>query len=49
MPFLLHAGTVFCTGAVLKIWGKNALPIGIVLATIVHSIYNLYLLRGWVC
>ena len=48
MPFLLHAGTVFCTGAVLKIWGKNALPIGIVLATIVHSIYNLYLLRGWV-
>lgn len=48
MPFLLHAGTVFCTGAVLKLGGKNALPIGIALATVVHTVYNLYLLRGWV-
>lgn len=48
MPFLLHAGTVFCTGAIVKIWGKNALPIGITVATVVHTIYNLYMLRGWV-
>lgn len=48
IPFLLHAGTAFCTGAVLKIRGKNALPIGIAIATIVHTLYNLYMLRGWV-
>lgn len=48
IPFLLHAGTVFCTGAILKIRGKNALPVGIAIATIVHTLYNLYMLRGWV-
>lgn len=48
MPFLLHAGTVFCTGAALKIGGKRALPTGIIIATVVHLIYNLYMLRGWI-
>ncbi len=48
VPFLLHSGTVFCTGAVVKIWGKNAFPIGITVATVMHTIYNLYMLRGWV-
>jgi len=48
IPFLLHAGTVFCTGAIIKIWGIKALPFGVILATVVHSMYNLYLLRGWV-
>ncbi|WP_342764568.1 ABC transporter permease [Methanospirillum stamsii] len=47
IPFLLHTVTVLCTGTVLKIWGKNALPVGIAIATIVHTVYNLYMLKGW--
>ena len=47
IPFLLHATGVLCTGIVIKVGGMRALPVGILLATIVHSAYNLYLLKGW--
>jgi len=48
IPFLLHSGTVLITGITLKIWGRGALPLGVIVATIVHTVYNLYMLRGWV-
>ncbi len=48
IPFLLHAGTVCCTGVILKRWGMRALPVGIIIATALHTLYNLYVLRGWV-
>jgi hypothetical protein len=46
IPFLLHAGTVCCTGVILKRWGMRALPVGIIIATALHTLYNLYVLRG---
>ena len=48
MPLLLHFTTVLCTGFSVKIGGKRMFPVGILLATLLHTIYNLYLLRGWV-
>ncbi|HWQ64473.1 MAG TPA: ABC transporter permease [Methanospirillum sp.] len=48
MPFLLHAVGVFITGAAVLYKGPKALPFGLVLATAVHLLYNLYMLRGWV-
>jgi hypothetical protein len=48
MPFLLHFAGVLIVGSVVLFRGKNALPVGLVLATIVHLLYNLYFLRGWI-
>lgn len=48
MPFLLHMGCVLITGAAVLYKGKRALPFGLLLATLVHLAYNLYLLRGWI-
>lgn len=31
VPFLLHSGTVFCTGAVVKIWGRMRFLSGLLL------------------
>lgn len=48
MPFLLHASCVLITGAAVLIRGKKALPVGLFLATALHLLYNLYILRGWI-
>ncbi|HWQ67939.1 MAG TPA: ABC transporter permease [Methanospirillum sp.] len=48
MPFLLHAAGVLIMGTTVYYKGKNALPVGILLATLIHVSYNLYLLRGWI-
>ena len=48
MPFLLHMAGVIIMGATVLYKGKKGLPFGILLATMVHLLYNLYLLRGWI-
>ncbi|MEN6610115.1 MAG: ABC transporter permease [Methanoregulaceae archaeon] len=47
MPFLLHFAGILIVGACLKIWGKRGFIPGLILATIVHCIYNLILILGW--
>ncbi|MFH0966250.1 MAG: PrsW family intramembrane metalloprotease, partial [Methanobacteriota archaeon] len=48
MPFLLHLAGVFITGGAVLVGGKKALPVGLILATGLHLLYNLYILRGWI-
>ena len=48
MPFLLHMTGIFITGAAILIGGRKSLPAGLLAATMVHVLYNLYLLRGWI-
>ncbi|MDD1724842.1 MAG: PrsW family intramembrane metalloprotease [Methanospirillum sp.] len=48
IPFLLHAGTTLCSGIALKIGGRRFLPVGIMIATVIHCLYNMYLLQGWI-
>lgn len=48
IPFLLHAGTTLSLGVVLKTGGMRFLPAGIMIATVIHCLYNLYLLQGWI-
>ena len=48
MPLLLHLAGVLITGTAVLLKGKKAIPFGLVLATTVHLLYNLYLLRGWI-
>ena len=47
LPFLLHTITAFITALSLKFGGKRAYPLGILLATGVHLLYNWNLLSGW--
>ena len=47
LPFLLHSVTAFITALSLKLGGRRAYPIGIILATIVHLLYNWTVLSGW--
>jgi ABC-type Na+ efflux pump permease subunit len=48
MPFLLHMAGVFITGAVVLIGGRKVMSIGLLCATGIHLVYNLYMLRGWI-
>lgn len=48
MPFLLHMAGVLITGGFVIYKGKKALPVGIFFATILHLLYNFYVLRGWI-
>jgi ABC-type Na+ efflux pump permease subunit len=47
MPLLLHFVGVLIVACSLKFWGRNGLVIGLVLATTVHCLYNLYFILGW--
>jgi ABC-type Na+ efflux pump permease subunit len=47
LPFLLHSVTALITVLSLKLGGRRAYPLGIILATIVHLLYNWYVLSGW--
>ena len=47
MPLLLHTGCVLVTGTVLKIGGKRWYLAGLLAATVIHSLYNLYFILGW--
>ncbi|MDV2481356.1 PrsW family intramembrane metalloprotease [Methanoculleus sp. Wushi-C6] len=46
MPLLLHIGGVLITGTFLLVGGRRAYVPGLVVASVVHSLYNLYFLLG---
>ena len=48
MPLLLHFMGVLIVACSLKFWGQKGLVIGLVLATAVHCLYNLYFILGWI-
>ncbi|MFA4877264.1 MAG: ABC transporter permease [Methanoregula sp.] len=47
MPFLLHFAGVLIVACSLKLWGQKGFVVGLVLATLVHCIYNAYIILGW--
>ncbi|MBP2133051.1 hypothetical protein J2128_000972 [Methanomicrobium sp. W14] len=47
LPFLLHLAGVLTTSSVLKFGGRRMYIPALILATIVHSLYNLYFILGW--
>lgn len=47
MPFLLHFAGIAIVACALKFWGRKGLVPGLLLATIVHCLYNLYFILGW--
>lgn len=47
MPLLLHFTGVLIVGASLKLGGRRGYIPGLLLATAVHSLYNLVLIMGW--
>ena len=48
MPLLLHFVGVLIVACSLKFWGQKGLVVGLVLATAVHCMYNLYFIMGWI-
>ncbi|NLZ30496.1 MAG: PrsW family intramembrane metalloprotease, partial [Methanomicrobiales archaeon] len=46
MPLLLHITGVLITGGFLLLWGRRAYGPGLVVASVVHSLYNLHFLLG---
>ncbi|WP_292407247.1 MULTISPECIES: PrsW family intramembrane metalloprotease [unclassified Methanoculleus] len=46
MPLLLHIAGVLITGTFLLLWGRRAYVPGLVAASVVHSLYNLYFITG---
>ncbi len=46
MPFLLHFTGVLVVSSALKIGGRRAYGIGLVAASVVHGLYNLYVVSG---
>jgi ABC-type Na+ efflux pump permease subunit len=47
LPFLLHFACVIIVACFLKIWGKKGFVPGLVIAMVVHCLYNLYFILGW--
>jgi RsiW-degrading membrane proteinase PrsW (M82 family) len=47
LPFLLHFACVIIVACFLKIWGKKGFVPGLVIAMLVHCLYNLYFILGW--
>ena len=47
MPLLLHFAGVCIVAVSLKVGGKNWLVPGLLAATAVHCLYNLYFIMGW--
>lgn len=47
VPFLLHFATVLLIGTSLKFHGPRGYIPGIIAATVVHCLYNLYFIMGW--
>jgi ABC-type Na+ efflux pump permease subunit len=48
LPLLLHFVGVLIVACSLKFWGRKGLVVGLVLATAVHCMYNLYFILGWI-
>ncbi|WP_321505913.1 ABC transporter permease [uncultured Methanoregula sp.] len=47
MPFLLHFAGVLIVACSLKLWGQKGFAPALVIATLVHCIYNAYIILGW--
>jgi ABC-type Na+ efflux pump permease subunit len=47
LPLLLHFAGVFVVACSLKLGGKKYFAFGIVAATVIHCLYNLYFILGW--
>jgi ABC-type Na+ efflux pump permease subunit len=47
LPFLLHFTGVFVTGAFVKWQGLRGYVPGIIIAALVHCLYNAYFILGW--
>jgi ABC-type Na+ efflux pump permease subunit len=47
LPLLLHFAGVFVVASSLKLGGKRWFAFGIVAATVIHCLYNLYFILGW--
>jgi ABC-type Na+ efflux pump permease subunit len=48
LPLLLHFVCVLIVAFCLKIWGKKGYLPGIAIAVVVHCLYNLYFILGWI-
>jgi len=48
MPFLLHFVCVLIVACSLKLWGQKGFAAGLILATLVHCLYNSYFILGWI-
>ena len=47
MPLLLHFAGVVIVACTLKFWGRAGFVPGLLAATAVHCLYNLYFILGW--
>jgi len=47
MPLLLHFAGILVVAAALKLGGRKWLVPGLLLATAIHCLYNLYFILGW--
>ncbi|MFA5212868.1 MAG: ABC transporter permease [Methanoregula sp.] len=48
LPFLLHCACVLIVASCLKLWGKKGFVPGLVIAMVVHCLYNLYFVMRWI-
>jgi ABC-type Na+ efflux pump permease subunit len=47
MPLLLHTGCVFVTSIIMRAGGPRWYLPGLLAATVIHGLYNLYFILGW--
>jgi len=48
LPLLLHFVCVLIVACSLKIWGRKGFVPGLAIAMVVHCLYNLYFILGWI-
>jgi len=48
LPLLLHFVCVLIVCCSLKIWGRKGFVPGLAIAMVVHCLYNLYFILGWI-
>jgi ABC-type Na+ efflux pump permease subunit len=48
LPLLLHFVCVLIVASSLKMWGRKGFVPGLAVAMVVHCLYNLYFILGWI-
>ncbi|MGA2919248.1 ABC transporter permease [Methanoregula sp.] len=48
LPLLLHFAGVLIVALCLKRWGRSGFAPGLAIAMVVHCLYNLYFILGWI-
>jgi ABC-type Na+ efflux pump permease subunit len=48
LPLLLHFVCVLIVASSMKIWGRKGFVPGLAVAMVVHCLYNLYFILGWI-